>query len=104
MHSRETGFILPQTPVVEDGGKREQAVKLFGGRNLAEQEHVSVFWLVLAQQRYRGSGHPCPRQLCSMQLALEVAQSAPIAGSCTRPQQVVLVCPGHHVEPGKDFF
>ena len=104
LHSREVGFILPQPPMVENGQEREQAVNLFSGSNLPNQEHVSVFWLVLAQQRCQGSGYLLPRQHCSMQLALKIAQFASIAGSCTRPQRVVLACPGHYVEPGKDLF
>lgn len=60
-HSTEIVFILPQTPVIKDGQEREQAVKIFGGRNLPNQEHVSAFWLVLAQWRCQGCGYPLPK-------------------------------------------
>lgn len=74
LHSREIGCLLPQPPVVEDGGESEQGVKLFDGRNLAKQEHVSVFWLVLAQQRCWGSCHPPPQA---------TLLHAPGSGGCT---------------------
>lgn len=104
MHSRKVGFILPQTPMVEDGQEREQAVKLYGGRNLSHQEHVSVFWLVLAQWRCQGSGYPLPQAALLHAAGTEGCTVCLHCRDCTRPQRVVLACSGHHIKPGKDLL
>lgn len=88
--STDTPEKLGSCSVVEDGQKRK-----FGGRNLPNQEHVFVLWLVLAQG--------CIRALFPA-VGTEGAQFASIAGSCTRPIVVVLACPGHHFEPRKNLF
>lgn len=83
-HSREVGFMLPQTPVVEDGQKRK-----FAGRNLPNQDHVFVFWLVLAQG-VSGLWLPTPQAALLPAAGTEGAQFASIAGSCTRPSGLSL--------------
>lgn len=68
------------------------------------QEHVSVFWLVLAQWWFQDSGYPL---LHAALLHAADTEGYVVCFQCRelyKTQWVVLPCPSHHVDQGKDLF